>query len=301
MNFSKNAVFLLSLLMLLSQGCVYWMPMDVDYDIEIELNEHRPNINSDIGFIHYACTERASGYHFYMPGLKNNRLDKVFLLSQKLYDIHRDRYISECDVVYPSDLEIDSFQNVDLDPFKASVEKCFNSRYRLKSVSGHRQYGRENAGYALSADSCEFDIEHTEEDTNIAMEHSLQALLLRTRYPHCPALHEKQVFIKKLMLQTNPQFPITTLQRLTSGVRYELLTDNGICAGSVTVRYPSYIWLTDIDCGADEAKCAAMSYFLTMFCDLSKCGRYKGTITSFIPFLARRKPIATIKRFKKIF
>ena len=296
-------VFSLSFL----QGCIVWIPMDVDYDVEIELNKQRPNLNTDIGFIHYTCTAgRASGYHLYNEGITTNHL-KVFLLPQKLYDNrHRYGYTSDCDVIYPLDPKINSFQNVNLEAFTKSVGKCFDKQYRLKKCSECDQYGEsvhfKDAGMALELGSSQFTSEHTEEDTNAAMEHSLQAILLRAKYPHVPALHERRSFLKRKMLQTNPQFPITTLQELTCATRCELLTDDGTCAGSVTVRYPFYIRLTNTDCGADEAELAAMSHFLTMFCDSSKNGRYNGTITSFIPLfsLGCEKPIAKVGRFERV-
>ncbi len=296
-NFSKSTtLFFLFATLFLHQGCVFWIPLDVDYDVEIELNERRPNLVTDVGFIHYACAGRSSGYHLYSQFFKANHL-KLFLLPQKLYDDHRYRYISECDVTYPKASEIKSFQNVDLSAFIASVGEYFSRHYRLNRDSGHAQYGYKSAGFALSMYSSEFGFEHTDEETNGAMEHTLQAILLRERYPHCPALHEKIVSTKERMLVTNHQFPITTLQKVDSGVRYELLTDTGVCVGSVTVRYPFYIWLSMASCGEDEAKRAAMSFFLTMYCDSSKNGRYTGTITSVIPFFGRDKPIAKVGRF----
>lgn len=298
---SKSAVlFSLFATLFLHQGCVIWIPLDVDYDVEIELNERRPNMVSDVGFIHYECVGRSSGYHFYSQYLNANQL-KLFLLPKKLYDEYRYNYISACDVAYPKDSEINSFQHVDLSEFKASVGECFNRRYRLyRNAAGVRRYGCKNTGFPLSMCSCKFDFLHTDEETNIAMEHSLQAILLRARYPRCPALHEKIVFLKDQMLTTNPQFPITTIQKLDSGVRYELLTDTGVCVASVTVRYPFYIYLSTTDFGEDAATHLAMSSLLTMYCDLSKNGIYKGTITSFIPFLGRDKPIAKASRFIKV-
>ena len=39
--------------LLLLQGCIIWFPVDIDYDIEIYLNEDRPDLRSEVGFISY--------------------------------------------------------------------------------------------------------------------------------------------------------------------------------------------------------------------------------------------------------
>ena len=306
--------FLVVLLMFALQGCIYWFPVDVDYEVEIQLNKERPDFKRDVAFVH--CHRRSGmawGYRLYDDGMKTNQV-KVFLLPQELYDSRSMYgYENDCQPAYPSTEEIKSFCDVDLDAFTNSVRVSFEKMYRLSRRKESKDYMTcefgENirddrihqAGHVLYIYSCNSAYMRDDAYINSAMEHSLQAILLKSKYPLAPGLHERIVSLKgKYMLSTNPRFPLTTLGKHQYGCRYELRTDGDMCAGSMTVKYPFYMHLIEGSTGEEEATCAAMTQFLTMYCDMTKHGRYIGEVTAEITSCPQEDIRARIGKFRQV-
>ena len=290
MPFKTQVSAALLLAFSLLQGCMVWIPMDVDYDVEIELSDNRPDLKTDVGFIHYNSRYgQAWGYWLYCNGVKTNQLS-VFLFPQELCKGSWGDFAASADVSYPKCDEPKSFQDIDLGEFTNSVRSVFDREYRLHKREDGSVYVGECG--ASSADrpkgvllwySSSWHVSGLDEDNlNAAMEHTLQAVLLRAKYAGAPALHERRVEMKKRMLYTHPRFPVTTIEKITCGACYQLWTDQGEMAGSLTVRYPFYKWtIAGLD-GEREAVCAAMAQFLTMYCDRGNSGKYKGVVTSYI-------------------
>lgn len=293
------------LVMCLLQGCVLWFPVDVDYDVEIVLSKKRPSLRNDICFIEYpglydkATTYDAWGYDLYGEGIRANNL-KVYVFPKCLYEAAAKNnnfdYFWDCspDIRYPEKTNFVSFADADMTSFTNSVRICFDRLYRARKGDGgeygYWRYGeidgeRTEIGdraFSLFANSgCLHRSAIKEEEINCAMEHTLQALLLRERFPQLRLLKERRISLNKRMLYTHPRCPVTYLRSDTSGVRYELWTDDDRFIGSLTVCYPAYMWIMRGETGVVWAEKAVMPYFISMLCDDAE-GTYRGIVTAFV-------------------
>ena len=119
------------------QGCILWVPLDADYEVEITLSEKRPDLKKDVGFIVYQpgnVGKALWGYYLHNDALLENNLDKVFLCPNIFCDgeysmclefMSQYQKASEPYLSYPSDSNVSSFYNVDISSFTNSFKKFF--------------------------------------------------------------------------------------------------------------------------------------------------------------------------------
>lgn len=279
------------------QGCIVWVPLDVDYDVEIVLDRGRPKLGSDIGFISYGKNDgRMFGCELYGEDFWAGSND-VFLLSRELKELadRTGRYY-DCDVEYPRAEGIKSFHGVDLTAFTNSVRRLFDKKYRIKREKtscgwltfAYGGDGNDNGpGFGLASSSFFALAELPVDVQNMMSEHSLEALLLRRRFPKVPALHEyTREGPEKLMPYNNPHWlPLTKIVSKSGSECFEMRTDGGLLAGSLTIHYPRYMYIINSYDGRYEARQTAMKQFLTMYRDDSKSGKFTGVVTAYMhPF-----------------
>ena len=277
------------------QGCIVWVPLDADYDVEIVLDKRRPKLGSDIGFISYGKNDgRMFGCELYGEDFWAGSND-VFLLSRELKELadRTGRYY-DCDVEYPRAEGMKSFHGVDLAAFTNSVRRLFDKKYRIKRENTRYGWltfggdGNDNGpGFGLASSSFFTLAELPIDVLNMMSEHSLEALLLRRRFPKVPVLHEyTREGPEKLMPYNNPHWlPLTKIVSKPGSECFEMRTDDGSLAGSLTIDYPRYMHIINSYDGRYEARQTAMKQFLTMYRDDSKSGKFTGVVTAYMhPF-----------------
>ena len=290
-----NKFLLLGLLLL--QGCIIWFPVDIDYDIEIYLNEDRPDLRSEVGFISYDYPSKTVpnpdcwGFPLYKDSLRDNDL-KVFLYSTELRKAEGlYNWIRDCAsiVQYPTIDEAQSFSTVDIVAFTNSTRSSMDMMYGVYSDKNSpfsyefKEMGGKCPGFKLY-DSSNRRRYKTLVEVNHQIEHTLQAWLLRNRLPQIKELKEKRerIYAYRLIRHTVPPIIYNTFERTKSGVIYKLLDEEDRVVGSLTVHYPVYM---DIIEGADceyEVEICAMKKFIEMYCDKKCFGKYKGGVTAYV-------------------
>lgn len=280
----------------LIQGCIMWIPKEIDYDIEIYLNEDRPDLRSDVGFISYECPSdvvpcpRCWGFELYQDSLRDNEL-KVFLYPTELRDFdNRYNWILNCaDIVnYPLADEAKSFSSIDLTAFTNSTQKCMDLMYGAYiDNNGHREYGRKRKDYAAfklySSSRCSAKYgSGMLTEINQSIEHTLQAWLLRNRFYGIKELKEKRESMYAYRLILCHPIPYNKITKTESGIIYKLLDDEDIVVGSLTVRYPIYMDIIEGIDGEYTVERNSMRKFIAMYCDKKCSGKYKGIATVYV-------------------
>lgn len=281
--FKTGVVFLLSML---AQGCVVWFPVNVDYGFEIAISGEGPCLD-EVDFIQCGGYDDGFGsaaWGFDLYRAANLDESSIFLLPKGIQR-HLEDYEKDCNgVVYPLAESLTAVSSSELSAFTNSVHSVYEKFYNACETSeniGRIKYNgsREHQSWLLQHFSSR-DYKANIRELNFEMEHTLQALLLKGRYPNARTLYERHEVLKGRMLNKHPALPVTLVDTCWSGVRYELWTESGNLVGSLTIRYPFYMWIClGDDVGEHKAECLAMAKFLWLLRGKQPTkGMYSGVI-----------------------
>ena len=290
-----NKLFLFGAVFLL-QGCLFWIPQDIDCDIEIFLDNNRPDLCSEVGFISYDNSPFFGcwGFRLYKDALRDFT-PNLFVYPTELRKEERQfNWIRDCsDIVhYPLADEAQSFSSVDLSAFTNSTRRCMDLLYVCyKDDEGHFHWGRRGekdfSSFKLSQRSNMLYLFDLEEE-NQQIEHTLQAWLLRNRFPHIKELKEEREMIESYRFVTsNVVIPYTSIEQTVTGVIYKFVDEKKRVVGSLTVRFPIYYGLMEDWSFMWDTEKIAMKKFIELYCDKKCSGRYKGIVTTYVNKLFR--------------